>query len=453
MGEHLKVSISGVRGVVGEKDGLTPELLTNFSQAFGTFLAGGRVVVGSDTRPTREFVKHAIAAGLMATGCTMLDAGIMPTPAVLHLVRRLKADAGIIVTASHNPIQWNALKLVNRQGLFLDQEEMNEVIRLFESRTFGLQGWDRLGHTEVLDNAGLLDLYLGHILKFTDVKKIRQKKFRVAIDPVNGAGSGLTKRFLERLGCSVSSINDVPDGIFGRKAEPLPENLKGLCGLVRRKRADVGFAQDPDADRLAVVSEKGEPLGEEYTLAIAIDHVLGMKKRKKGTVVINAATSLASERTALRHGSKVIQTRIGEINVTTKLLAVGGIIGGEGNGGVIYPEVNTGRDSYIGMAIILERMAVTGRTPSQIKTGLPQFTIIKQSIPASGASLKTMKAKLLKAFAGAKMNEIDGLKIVFKDAWIIVRPSNTEPIIRFIAEAQTRDEAEKLIHRVRKAVS
>ena len=267
---------------------------------------------------------------------------------------------------------------------------------------------------------------------------------------MNGAGAGLTKRFLERLGCSVVSINDVPNGIFGRKAEPVPANLTDLCSLVKSKKADIGFAQDPDADRLAIVSEQGRPLGEEYTLAIVIDHVL---EKKKGTVVINASTSLASERTAQRRGCKVIQTRIGEINVTTKMLAVGGIVGGEGNGGVIYPAVNTGRDSYIGMALVLERMAKTGKTPSELKEGLPQFVIIKESIPASGADLTSMKSKILKTFKSAKTSEIDGLKVIFEDAWIIVRPSNTEPIVRFIAEAPTEAEAKALIEKVRKAVS
>ena len=449
MGEHLKISISGIRGVVGERDGLTAELISKFSLAFGTSLGGGRVLVGSDTRPTLGFVKHAIAAGLMATGCTMLDAGVMPTPAVLHLVRKLKADAGIIITASHNPIQWNALKLADRRGLFLDQKKMDRVIGLFKSGEFDLKGWDGLGGSEVLDNGKLLGAYLDHILKFVDVKKIRSKKFRVAVDPVNGAGAGLTKKFLERLGCSVVSINDVPDGMFGRGAEPVPANLKDLGALVRRKKADIGFAQDPDADRLAIVSETGVPLGEEYTLAIAIDAVL---ERKKGTVVINAATSLASERTAERRGSRVIQTRIGEINVTTKMLAVGAVIGGEGNGGVIYPAVNTGRDSYIGMALILERMARTGKTPSELKKGLPQFVIIKETMPASGVDLTAVKAKIAGAFRGARMTEIDGLKVVFDNAWIIVRASNTEPIIRLIAEAQTETSARELIVKARNAL-
>jgi phosphomannomutase len=449
MGEHLKVSISGIRGIVGEADGLTAELVTNFSQAFGTALGGGRVLVGSDTRPTLKLVKHAIASGLMATGCTMLDGGVMPTPAVLHLVRKLKADAGIIITASHNPIQWNALKLVNRKGLFLGQEEMDRVVGLFEKKRFVLKGWDGIGGSEVLDNAGLLDAYMAHILKFVDVKKIRAQKFRVAVDPVNGAGAGLTKRFLGLLGCTVAAINDTPDGMFGRGAEPVPANLKDLGALVRKKKADVGFAQDPDADRLAVVSEKGVPLGEEYTLAMVIDAVL---ERKKGTVVINAATSLASERTALRHGCRVVQTRIGEINVTTAMLKLGAVIGGEGNGGVIYPAVNPGRDSYIGMALVLERMARTGKTPSELKKDLPQFVIIKESMPARGVDLGSVKAKIAAAFRGARTNAIDGLKVVFDDAWIIVRPSNTEPIIRLIAEAQTETAARELIGRTRQAL-
>jgi phosphomannomutase len=441
MSDHLKVSISGVRGVIGYPDGLTPELIVQFSQAFGTFIKGGTVILGSDSRPTLRMVKPAVIAGLLATGCNVIDIGIVPTPTVLTMVRKMKAKAGLAITASHNPLQWNALKMIDGSGCFLGPQEAERVVGLHEKKSFALASWDKLGMLTTMDPQEVEKTYLDSILSKVDVKKIRKAKFKVAIDPVNGAGAGITERFLKQLGCSVVSINNVPNGLFGRKAEPLPENLGSLCRLVKKSGADIGFAQDPDADRLACISEQGVPLGEEYTLALAIEHIL---RKRKGPVVLNNATSLTGERVAEKFGCPVFRTRIGEINVTKKMIAVKAAIGGEGNGGVIYPPMNLGRDSFAGMALILEYMAEMQEPVSVLKAALPQYSIVKKSFAASSVNIGKWEKRIRSLFKGAKIDKLDGLKVHLGESWIIVRPSNTEPIVRIIAEAQDRETAEKL---------
>lgn len=441
MSDHLKVSISGVRGVIGYPDGLTPELIVQFSQAFGTFIKGGTVILGSDSRPTLRMVKPAVVAGLLATGCDVIDIGIVPTPTVLTMVRKMKAKAGLAITASHNPLQWNALKMIDGSGCFLGPQEAEKIVSLHEKKSFALASWDKLGVLTTMDPREVEKTYLDSILSKVDVKRIQKAKFTVAIDPVNGAGAGITERFLKRLGCKVVSINNIPDGLFGRKAEPLPENLGDLCKLVKKSGADIGFAQDPDADRLACVSEQGIPLGEEYTLALSIEHIL---RKKKGPVVLNNATSLASERVAEKYGCPVFRTRIGEINVTKKMLAVKSVIGGEGNGGVIYPPMNLGRDSFAGMALILEYMAEMKEPVSTLKAALPQYAIVKKSFAASGSKNGNLEKKVTSLFKGKKLDKLDGIKVHLGESWLIVRASNTEPIVRIIAEAQNRETAEKL---------
>ncbi len=450
MSEHLKISISGVRGVIGQKDGLTPDLIVNFAQAFGTFAKGGTIVLGSDSRPTLRMVKPAVIAGLLATGCNVIDIDVAPTPTVLFMVRKLKAAAGLAITASHNPLQWNALKLIDNKGCFLGPKEADNLFKLYESKKYRLASWDKLGTVSIMDPQKVADDYLSAVFAKVNLKKIRAAKFKVAIDPVNGAGAGLTEIFLKKLGCKVTSINNIPNGIFGRKAEPLPENLGNLCKLVKKTKSDIGFAQDPDADRLACVSEKGIPLGEEYTLPLVIDLVLG---KKKSPVVLNTATSLVGEKVAQKYGCVVYRTRIGEINVTKKMLAVKSIIGGEGNGGVIYTPINLGRDSYAGMALLLEYMAEKKMPISQLKAALPQYEIVKKTMPALGLDTEKITAKIKTMFPDKKIDLMDGIKVIFDDAWVIVRPSNTEPIVRIIAEAKTIVEASDLADSIIKEIS
>lgn len=449
MSGALKVSISGVRGIIGNPEGLTPELIINFAQAFGTYAKGGKIVVGSDSRPTYEMVKHAVFSGLMATGCDVIDIGIVPTPTVLLMVKKYKANGGIAITASHNPLDWNALKLIHKEGRFLNQKEANKLIALYESKKYNIVSWKKIGKTEVADQKKVWDEHINLVFKQINVKKIKSKKFTVAIDPVNGAGAGITKYFLEKLGCKVVSINNEPTGLFGRKPEPVPSSLGDLGALTKNKKAVIGFAQDPDADRLAAVDETGTPLGEEYSLVLAIDWIL---QKKKGPVVLNLATSLASEEVAKKHGQKVYRTKIGEINVTEKMFKIKGLIGGEGNGGVIYPTINSGRDSFAGMGLILDYMASTGKKISELKAAMPQYVIVKKKKPVEGINVEKVIKKIIKQYSSNKISTLDGVRILFDQAWVIIRPSNTEPIIRVMAEAKTAKEANALANKFLKEI-
>lgn len=444
MSNFIKISISGIRGIIGHPEGLTPELIINFSQAFGTFTKGGTIVIGSDSRPTREMVRQAVTSGLLATGCHIIDLGIVPTPTVLLMVKQYKASGGIIITASHNPLEWNALKLVHAEGRFLFQSEADRLINLYNRKKFNLVKWDKILSIKNIPLKETWDSHLDKILKHINVKKIKSKKFHVAIDPVNGAGSDMTAYFLKKLGCKVSSINDRPNGLFGRGAEPTPSNLKNLSILVRKEKADIGFAQDPDADRLAVVDESGTPLGEEYTLALCIQYIL---QKKKGPVVLNQATSLAGEFIAEQYGQKTFRTKIGEINVTEQMIKRKAVIGGEGNGGVIYPRINTGRDSFVGIGLILDYMAQTAEPISLLKSRLPQFTMVKKKIQTDTINLTKYIAKIKKQFQKNRVSTLDGLYIRFDNSWVNIRSSNTEPIIRITAEAKDKKEANALVQR------
>ena len=444
--ENLKITVSGVRGIVG--DTLTPELLVNFSQAFGTYLKGGRVILGRDTRPTGHMVKHCVLSGLISSGCNVTDIDICATPTVLMMVKMMKAAGGIIITASHNPVQWNALKFVNSEGVFLTETEIQKVIDIYTSKNFDISGWKKLGRVETFSKAN--ELHIDKVLEYVDIKKIRNAKFKVALDCVNGAGSVMTPLMLKKLGCSMVAINMTPDGIFPHTPEPVPENLKNLCKLVKSKKADIGFAQDPDADRLAIIDENGNPIGEEYTLAVVIDYILG--KKKGSTVVLNLSTSRASEEAAKRHGAVVIRTKVGEANVVDGMKKHKALIGGEGNGGVIFPSVNFGRDSFVGIALVLQYMAETKKTLSEIVLGLPQYKIVKTKIelPKSKIeiALKTVKEK----YKNDKITTLDGIKIDWKDSWAHIRASNTEPIIRIMAEAKTTEEASNICSKIRQEI-
>lgn len=441
MSNTLKISISGVRGLIGNKEGLTPELTVNFAQAFGSWTKGGKIIIGRDSRPTGEMVKRSVLAGLQSVGCDVIDIGIVPTPTVLLMVKKLKASGGIAITASHNPLDWNALKLIHRDGRFLNQREANRLLNIFKNRAWDLKKWDQTGSVKTADQYETWHTHASKIFSKTNKTLIRSKGFRVALDPVNGAGSEIVPWFLKELGCKVSMINGKPNGLFGRGAEPVPENLGALSRLVKRSDSDIGFALDPDADRLSLISEKGIPLGEEYTLALAIFHVL---KKKKGPVVLNLATSLASEEVAKKAKQKVYRTRIGEINVTEKMLKINGLIGGEGNGGVIYPLMNLGRDSLAGMALILELMAVSGKPVSLLKACLPSYSIVKKKCKVPEKRIKPILQRITKEYSSYQVNTQDGVRIRFKDSWVIIRASNTEPVVRVIAEAPTDKEAETL---------
>jgi phosphomannomutase len=434
----LKISISGVRGVIG--DSLSPTLLANFAQSFGTYVGGATVIVGRDTRTSGEMVRHAVVSGLIATGCQVIDVGVCPVPTVQLAVRNLHAQGGIAITASHNPADWNALKFIKSDGFFLSSYEAEELLRIYHQHEYSFAPSRRLRAFRHYPRA--IQDHVDRILE--KIGRLR-KRFRVAVDCCNGAGSLMSPQFLEVLGCEVTAINTVPDGKFPRPPEPIPQHLSQLCDVVRRSKADIGFAQDADADRLAIISEKGEPVGEDSTLALATYYVLG---KKPGTVVVNLSTSQVIDDIVTMRGGKLLRSRIGEVNVTDRMNAAGAIVGGEGNGGVIYPEVNFARDSFVAMALVLHLMEQERKPLSEILAQLPHYAMIKTSRQVVSDQVPALLEKLKSHYRGKKMDLQDGVKVYVDSAWIHIRPSNTEPIMRVVVEAPTQAQAEKLVHEV-----
>lgn len=444
MKEALKVGVSGVRGVVG--DSFTPQVAASFAQAFGTFVGRGAVVVGRDTRPSGAMIERAVIAGLQSVGCKPVLAGIVPTPTILMLTRQLGARGGIAITASHNPSPWNALKFIERGGLFLSETRAQELFDVYHQQDFPL-----VQESDIPAVAIESDPMEGHfqlVLDYVDAELIRKKHFKVAVDCCNGVGALHTVPFLqELLGCKVIPVLDKPSGIFEREPEPLPENLRLLCDAVVREKCEVGFAQDPDGDRLAIVNEKGEPIGEDLTLAFAVQQVLS--HHAKGPVAINLSTSKCVEFVARQYGSEVVRTKIGEINVSETMLRIGAAVGGESNGGVIIPAVHPCRDSYVGMAVILELLAMTGKTVSELRAAIPKYFIVKEKIRIRGEQAPVILRALRHEYTSEKVSLLDGVYIDFGESWVHARRSNTEPVIRITAEASSQDEARRLAADIR----
>ena len=441
----LKISISGVRGIIG--DSLTPQLAGALAQAFGTYVGPGPVIVGKDARTSGSMIKDAILAGLLAAGCQPVEVGICPIPSFLILTKELRASGGIAVTASHNPKEWNGLKFISRDGLYLTPHQTEEFLDLYDQGEYAFVGPEKIRPVRTEDRP--VEPHLKKILDCFDAGLIRRRKLKVALDCGNGAGAILAPRLLEALGCETVLINAVPDGSFSRPSEPSPENIGKICRAVVRTGADVGFVQDADADRLAIVDETGEPLGEELTLALAVLYVLG---RERGPVVCNLSTTRAIDDIASRRGVEVVRTKIGEINVVEKTLGLEprAVIAGEGNGGVILPAIHPCRDSFAAMAVILSSLASSRKTVSALRKRVPFYAMIKDRIDGSAEQGFRLIAKLKKRYEGeGTTNLLDGLKVDFPDHWIHVRPSNTEPIIRIIAEARTAAKARAAVRRLK----
>ncbi len=440
----LKISISGVRGIVGES--LTPGLLTRFAQAFGTYVGSGRVVVGRDTRTSGEMVRQAVVSGLLSAGCRVTDAGVCPTPTVQLLVRRLRARGGIAITASHNPPEWNALKFVGPDALFLSGARGRELLGIYHQGEYTTARAHRLRAVERVE--GALDLHVAAVVDAVGPLSAA-RRLRVVLDACNGAGSIVGPRLLEALGAEVIGVNVTPDGTFPRPAEPTPENLSALSAAVRAHGADIGFAQDMDADRLAIVSERGDPIGEERTLVLAVAQVLG---RTPGPVVANLSTTHALEPVAARYGCRVFRTPVGEANVTEGMQRHRAVIGGEGNGGVIYPAVNFARDSLVGMGLILHLLAGSGRSVSALVADLPSFEMVKIQFPFPSQRLGEVIRRARREFADHPMDLRDGVKVTLGEAWFLLRGSNTEPVLRVVAEAPTQAAAARLAAETRARV-
>ena len=438
----LKISISGVRGVVGQS--LTPKLLTRFAQAFGTHTGPGTIVIGRDPRTSGEMVKHAVVAGILSTGNRVIDIGVCPVPTVQLQVRHRRAQGGIAITASHNPAEWNALKFIGSSGLFLDAAQARELLDIYHQGEYTKVGGAELRTVEEIE--GATDLHIKSILDALGPLPQTHRKLRVVLDSCNGAGSLVGPKLIEALGAEVIPINVTPDGSFPRPAEPLAENLGDLCLAVKEHQADVGFAQDMDADRLAIVSNEGEAIGEDNTLVLAMLYVL---EREKGPVVANLSTTSAVEDVAKRFGCPVFLTKIGEVNVTDAMQQHGAVIGGEGNGGVIYPRINFARDSLVGIALVLHLLAESGKSVTELLETVPRYHIVKDKMTCRSDRISTVLRMVREQFAEFPMDTRDGVKVITKDGWFLVRGSNTEPIIRIVAEAKSEERARELVRKLR----
>lgn len=447
--EGLMVSVSGVRGRVGEA--LTPEIVAKFAAGFGAWarrragVGKARIVVGRDSRVSGPMFQPVVISALQSVGCDVILVDMAPTPTIQLAVEHHHAAGGLAITASHNPIEWNALKFIGPSGLFLDGKEAAEMRAVVEG-DIPRAKWDELGTIEHDTRAVDRHIDLVLALPFIDVDAIRARQYRVALDCVRGAGGAFMPRLLDRLGCKVFAINLETDGRFPRAPEPVAENLGELEKLVRESGAEVGFAVDPDVDRLALVSDQGKAIGEDYTLALAAKVVLG---HRDGNIVTNLSTSRILDDIAIEQNRRVIRTPVGEVNVATRMRTENAPVGGEGNGGVILTEAHLGRDAPLGAAIILQLLLEQGKKLSEIVSSYPRYSIVKDKLDRPGAPLDAVYASLRKVFADAEADTQDGLRLTWSDRWVHVRPSGTEPIVRVIAEAPTAGEAEALIAKCR----
>jgi len=449
--EGLMVSVSGVRGRVG--DALTPEIIAQFAAGFGAWAlarSGGKaqIVVGRDSRVSGPMFQPVVHAALQSVGCDVLDIGMVPTPTVQLAVEYHHAAGGLAITASHNPIEWNALKFIGPSGLFLDGAEAADMRKVVDGK-IPRATWDKLGTISKDQDAARDHIEKILALPFLNVDGIRKRGFKVGLDCVRGAGGVFMPVLLELLGCKLATINMEPDGRFPRPPEPVAENLGELQKLVIDSHCDIGMAVDPDVDRLALVSEEGLAIGEDYTLALAAKVVL---RHRKGVVVTNLSTSRIVDDIAQEAGSRVIRAPVGEVNVATRMRAENAPIGGEGNGGVILSELHLGRDAPVGAALMLQLLLEEGRPLSKIIASYPRYVIVKDKLDRPSAPLDTVYEALKRAFPDAEADTQDGLRLTWPDRWVHIRPSGTEPIVRVIAEAPSAEEATQLVRDCRKPV-
>ncbi len=452
-------SISGIRGTIGGavSDGLTPLDIVKFTSAYATFIrktttkTSNVIVVGRDARISGEMVNDIVVGTLVGCGFDVVNIGMASTPTTEIAVVEEDACGGIIITASHNPKQWNALKLLNENGEFLNDAQGKEVLRLAENDEYEYANIDNLGKAYV--NTTYARHHINKILSLdlVDVEAIKKANFTVAVDAVNSIGGVIIPELLHRLGVeNVIELYCAPTGNFGHTPEPVPENLTDISTLMKEGKADVGFVVDPDVDRLAIVMENGEFFVEEYTLVSVADYVLS---RTPGPTVSNLSSSRALADVTKQYNCSYSASAVGEVNVTTEMKRTNAVIGGEGNGGIIYPPCHYGRDALVGVALFLTHLAKSGKKVSELKAGYPKYCISKNKIELTpdidvDAILEAVKVK----YEAEKITDIDGVKIDFKESWVHLRKSNTEPIIRVVAEAHTMEEAEELVNQIKSVI-
>ena len=441
-------SISGIRGTIGGNTGdtLNPLDIVKFTSAYATFIAenGGkrRIVVGRDARISGEMVRSVVSGTLLGMGFDVIDLGLATTPTTELAVRHHNADGGIIITASHNPTQWNALKLLNAQGEFLTAADGARVLEIAESEAFVYADVEHLGTYATdpdFDSRHIADVLA---LNLVNVEAVKARRFRVCVDAINSVGGIILPRLLDALGVEYTVLNAEPTGRFAHNPEPLERNLQGIMDEIRKGGYDLGIVVDPDVDRLAFISEDGTMFGEEYTLVSVADYILS---HTPGNTVSNLSSTRALRDVTLRHGGKYFASAVGEVNVTTKMKEAGAVIGGEGNGGVIYPESHYGRDALVGIALFLSLLAERGLTLTQLRATLPTYFIAKNRIDLTPSTdIDSILARVKEMYADEQVTDIDGVKIDFADKWVHLRKSNTEPIIRVYSEASSMEEADAL---------
>lgn len=435
----LMVSISGIRGIIG--GGLEPQVLVKYSSAYADFIGKGKVIIGRDARISGEMVKSIVVGTLLSKGLNVVDIGICPTPTVQYMVKILKAQGGIAISASHNPNEWNALKLLNSTGQFMTPDENKTMLEYLETSQENYTSWEKLGKLTYYEEG--LKRHMEDVInmKFIEVEKIRKKKFRVLVDCVNGAGVYVIPDLLRKFGCEVIELNCDRTGIFPRLPEPLPENLTATMKAVVNSKADLGIVVDPDVDRLVLITEDGKPFSEENTITQVVKFVLS---KKPGNVVVNLSTTRAVEDVAKALGGKVFRSPVGEANVVVKMKETNAIIGGEGSGGVIFPALHYGRDALVGIALTLQHLAETDQSLLELKRNLPQYFIAKKRIDLGKSNPDKIVDMVKVKYSNQKVNSDDGLRIDFEDHWVHFRKSNTEPIIRIITESKSLEQSEKL---------
>jgi phosphomannomutase len=436
----LKIGITGVRGIVGET--FTPELAVDFAEAFGTYLDRGRILVSRDTRPSGPMIRSAVLSGLLAAGCEVVDLGVCPTPSMQLAVEWFKADGGIAITAGHNPWQWNALKFVRGDGLYLNATQGEELLDIYHQGEFAKATWDTIRQS--VQTADPIEEHVRVLQESFATDAIRSRGFTVAVDCCNGACSFLSPKWLATLGCEVLALNDDPSAPFPHAPEPKPETMAQLCAVVKAGRAAVGFAHDADGERLGIVTDRGEPLSEEMTLAIAAHIRLS---KKSGTVVTNVSTSSAIDIIAARHGGSVVRTPVGQAYISEGLIEHNGVLGGEGSGGITVPEVHLTHDSAAAIGLILEHLAQTGESISDVVRQLPRLTTLKHNIAVEPHRLYSVLQEFRATVEqeGVEVDSTDGIKFKLPAGWVHVRASNTESMIRIIVEAEEKTAARELL--------
>lgn len=437
----LKIGVPTVRGIVGES--FTPQLAAEFAAAFGSYCGPSEVVIGTDTRSSGVMITHAVVSGLLSVGCTPVEAGVVPSPSLQHTIRTGDASGGICITASHNPVQWNALKFFNSEGVALSPNQFAELTGLYHQGAYARVPSNAISSRKSDDS--VIARHLGMVVDALAAERIREKRFQVAVDCCNGAASTAAPDFLRMLGCEVYEFNCSPDKPFPRNPEPVKQNIEEFCSFVKDSEAEIGFALDADADRLALIDCGGNPLGEDYTLALVASYYL---ESDRSPIVVNVSTSQVMEEIARRFDTKVYRTKVGETHVVEKLSSTGSRIGGEGNGGVIIPRLNPCRDSFVGMGYILQYMAAKNRGIQELKSELPAYEMIKSVVRCRPRDIVHFKSMLKNLYQDYRLVDIDGLKIFKGSGWVHVRGSMTEPVLRIIVEADSRLEAEEMLAEV-----